>query len=289
MLIGSFTISPIFQIILFIFLIKIILKKYNNYFIDTKKIFIINIIMLILILIIINIDINFLYLLLMPFIVILILIILNLLFHRLFNCYKKEENEKNVITKVIINYLIIYILIFLESSILISLIYFIVLIFFVVFYKIYHKKFNLFKSIIISISPIIAIYLFFFVGGKISTAIEWNKIKGDYEVINERILEYKNNVCQINDCERNNYIDSIYLDKESEKIKFNKNEIKSIDKIKKYYSYQEEVYIYNNYIEYRDESGRFQIIYSINKKKPVVIGADSIEYLGNNWYKVWLW
>ena len=172
---------------------------------------------------------DFLLSLILPLIVISILLIINLICPKIFNFYKKNKEDKNYIIRLIINYLAIYIIIYLEESFFISFIYSIILICFIILNKLYSSKFNLFKSILISILPIISIILVIILTNKISIILEWNKIKDDYKLINNKILEYKEEICK-KDCD--DFI--IDLDAPNDIINFTKKELESIKRIKNY-------------------------------------------------------
>lgn len=223
---------------------------------------------------------DFLLSLILPLIVISILLIINLICPKIFNFYKKNKKDKNYIIRLIINYLAIYIIIYLEESFFISVIYSIILICFIILNKLYSSKFNLFKSILISILPIISIILVIILTNKISIILEWNKIKDDYKLINNKILEYKEEICK-KDCD--DFI--IDLDTPNDKINFTKKELESIKKIKDYYPTQEIIDVYNNQIIYGVLDGciEVEIVYTIKDTKPKTF-CNKIYKLEDNWY-----
>lgn len=275
----------VFNIILLIIIYGLFRTRINRWIINNVSIFITSIMMLVLSLILRYLFYNFLYSLIMPIVVIFILLIINAIFPRIFAFYKKNDEDKNYIIRLIINYLVIYSIIYLMDSFLISIIYSFVLIYFIILNKLYPRH-NLFKSILISSSPIIIIIVLVISIGRINTILEWNKIKDDYKIINNRVLEYKEEICKIDAC---NNIDSvIYLTNPSEKINFTNEELKAIERIRNYYSTQEEINIYSDRIVYGSfEYIEVEIIYFIDKKQDDYdYDYDNITKLENNWYKV---
>lgn len=227
---------------------------------------------------------DFLLSLIMPLILIFILLIINLMYPKLFDFYKKSKKDKNYIIRLIINYLIIYIIIYLIDSFFISLIYSIVLLCFIILNKLYLNKYNLFKSCLISILPIIFVIIVTILISKIIVITKWNKIKDDYKLINNKVLEYKEEICKIDDCLNIDIL--IDLDNPSNKINFTKKELESINKIKYYYPTQKVIEIYNDKIIYGVLDGyvEVEIIYLIDDNKPSY--NRNVNKLENNWYKL---
>ena len=224
---------------------------------------------------------DFLLSLILPLIVISILLIINLICPRIYNFYKKNKEDKNYIIRLIINYLAIYIIIYLEESFFISLIYMVILVCFIILNKIYLKTSKIFKSILISILPIISIILIIILTNKVSVILEWNKIKDDYKLINNKILEYKEELCK-KDCD--DFI--IYLDNSNDIIEFTKKELESIERIKNYYPTQEVIIIYNDKIVYGMVNGVVDIEIAYSPKNKLSENYCDIYKLEDNWYRL---
>ena len=114
-----------------------------------------------------------------------------------------------------------------------------------------------------------------------NTIEEWNVIKEDYEIINNRAINYANK-------NLGNGTTHILIGIGEEAFKdLSEREKDALENIKNYYKYQRYIMIYQDTIEYGDETGCFVIIYSRTGEEPVY-GDRHIEYLTGNWYKAWV-
>ena len=159
------------------------------------------------------------------------------------------------------------------------------------------------KIKIIILLPIlipIVIYIIVVAEARISTVLEWNKVKNDYEIINEIVINYYNenkyNKDIITYNEENDKLISIDLDILKNKFRtLNNNEILSLNNVKQYlrknakeyYDYSVYVLITDYYIRYFSfsEKGLYEVIYYKNKPKNKEISENNLKHLTGNWYQ----
>ena len=113
------------------------------------------------------------------------------------------------------------------------------------------------------------------------TIKEWNVIKEDYEIINNRAIKYANE-------NLGNGTTHILIGIGEEAFKdLSEREKDALENIKNYYKYQRYIMIYQDTIEYGDETGYFVIIYSRTGEEPIYEDRH-IEHLTGNWYKAYV-
>lgn len=192
---------------------------------------------------------------------------------------------KNIILRILIT-IIIVLLIILSSYLfpLISSILIILLILYEVFFNKIINKLGFTKTLIISLIPIFILIINIFVNNinsKIERINKWNNIKNDYELINDKVIKYYNDNCNL-ECSENKSI-VLTFSSMSNDIESTDEEKKAIEKIKNYYRNQDFVRIEETQINYTDDSGYFVIIYSRNNKRPK-LNNRSIKHIKGNWY-----
>ena len=113
------------------------------------------------------------------------------------------------------------------------------------------------------------------------TIEEWNVIKEEYEIINNRAINYANETLV-------NGTTHILLEIGPNAFSnLSEREKEALENIKNYYKYQREILIYQNEIVYCDSTGYFAIIYSRTGEQPEY-GDRQIRHLTGNWYKAYV-
>ena len=163
-------------------------------------------------------------------------------------------------------------------------------------------KLGIRKLSIILLSPLILLLLIVIlsnVQNRITTVSEWLKVKNDFEIVNEIVINYydenkdNKNIVKNSSYRNEKYI---YIEfKEFEKIRLLSNEeLRSLNEIEKYYKqvsklkYDEMcVYITKDYIAYNvsSEIKFYEIVFFRNKINSSLISERDLEHIIGNWYK----
>ena len=168
-------------------------------------------------------------------------------------------------------------------------------------------KLGIRKLSIILLSPLILLLLIVIlsnVQNRITTVSEWLKVKNDFEIVNEIVINYydenkdNKNIVKNSSYRNEKYI---YIEfKEFEKIRLLSNEeLRSLNEIEKYYKQVSKlkddemcVYITKDYIAYNVSSDVkfYEIVFfrnKINRNKinSSLISERDLEHIIGNWYK----
>ena len=159
-------------------------------------------------------------------------------------------------------------------------------------------------SLLVIFSPVIFLVVCFFIA-RVEQLMEWNKIKNDYKVITDIVIEYYDENSDILASDKKYMVfeyDESYsfliaeeyvkskqkgeYEKKKFKINLTKQQQISLKNIANFYPQQEEIYVSDSEVTYHDEmvTGACRVTYVRNIIKKDKIDLDGFTHLTGRWY-----